>query len=250
MPPCSHCGDDGWIDLGHPSTALALRMSEDQDAQQRVSLPKRMVGYGIFGMAIGWFLGLMVSSGIGVTLAITGLCGVIGALVVLHQHRASGSPEPSVLPARWAMALPPAPGTHPEVSGPVTTTADALRAPLSGRRCIAWEVGVRHDTQADADDASWWLLEQKLVPVSVGDEALDPARTHLRVPRMHFGPLATAELDEAARLFLRQRGIGGSEVANVELFETIIEADAPVRVQIGPHRSALEPVQALVPSGA
>lgn len=250
MPPCSHCGDDGWIDLGHPSTALALRMSEDQHAQKIVSLPKRMFGYGLFGAAMGWFLGLMVSGGIWATLGITLLTGVIGSLMVLHQHRASHAPEPSVLPARWAMALPPAPGKHREVRGPATTTADALRAPLSGRRCVAWEVGVRPDTESDGPDASWWLLEQKLLPITVGDEALEPAQTHLRVPRVHYGSLATAELDEAARLFLRQRGIGGSEVATVELYETIIEAEDPVRVQIGPHRKCLEPAQALVRSEA
>lgn len=241
--PCLHCGERSFIDLGRPSTALALSAAEDDDAQARGSVRGRVLGGLVMGLSIGVMLGLLGSSSTWGLALVSGLGGLLGVLMALRGHVTVHLSAPT-LPSRWAMALPAVGALEHERRGIASAKGNGLRAPLTGRPCIAWEVGVRRDDRVDAPLPSWWLLEQRVASISVDGHEPPPERTHLELPRQHLGALGQVPLDDAAQAFLRQRGIVGDAVG-VELFESIVVADAPVHLRTGAEGSVLRPVGAL-----
>lgn len=240
--PCSHCGECSWIDLGRPSNALALRTNEDDDARRTELVPGRAIARGLMGLALGMFVGLIGGGGWVFTLVVAGLAGLVAVLLTIRSAQAVRIESPQSLPMRWAMVLPPAAEDMQEVerivSGSAEVRGELLRAPLSGRSCAAYEIGVRRDDDAEAPLATWNLLEQKIAELVVDGDRVDPARTRLELPRQRLGSLLEFQLDEPARVYLRQRGIG-AEVVSVELFETIIEPGAEVSIAIGAQVSTL-----------
>ena len=105
-----------------------------------------------------------------------------------------------------------------ECEGRVRSTG-ALIAPLSGRACVAYEIGVRHDSRADDEDWSWTLLEQRTAALTVaGDEV--GARPHLALRRQLLGE----ELSDSACRELRKRGIDPHR-PGYTFFETIVKND-------------------------
>lgn len=236
--PCTHCDETLWLDLGRPSTALALRSVEHDRAQARGSFPLTFMATVLMGVPFGWFLALIVGAGAWPQLLAGGLGGLLGGLIALRGHRSVGADEASALPARWAMALPPTAAPQQHARGEAVATGEPLRAPLSGRPCLAWEVGARPDDRADAPAQTWWLIEQRLCALEVDGVALDPERTYLERPRARLGTLGSLELDDSAQAFLRQRGIS-AEAGEVHLFETIVEPGAEVEVSVGPDGARL-----------
>lgn len=233
LPPCSHCNDESWIDLGQDSTALALLDHED-NSKPFFSLGFRLLSAITSGSILGAFFSFMVGGNLPFVL-IAFLCGgVLASMFVLRNHqRAQGHSMHASLPARWTMALPPASdkGNAKRFRGTAQPSGELLRAPLSGRPCVAWEVGVRLDDEATAEPRSWQLLEQRLAPLSVDGHAIDPTRTHLTAPRQRLDRSADVKLDEAAQAFLRQRGFDGGSTA-ARLFETIVGADDAVTLLV------------------
>jgi len=239
--PCSHCGERSWIDLGRPSNALALRTNEDDDARRTELVPGRAIARGLMGLALGMFVGLIGGGGMAFALVVAGLGGLVAVLLTVRSAQAMRVDRPQSLPTRWTMVLPPAEDMQEVeriVSGSAEVRGELLRAPLSGRSCAAYEIGVRRDDDAEAPLATWGLLEQKIAELVVDGDRVDPARTRLDLPRQRLGSLLELHLDEPARVYLRQRGIG-AEVVSVELFETIIEPGAEVSVAIGAQVSTL-----------
>lgn len=236
--PCAHCGETLWLDLGRPSTALALRAAEDEHVDARGRFALKLIATVLMGIPFGWFVVLITGAG-AMTQALAGaLGGVLGALIAVRSHRSVEVADGPALPARWAMALPPKGVTEQRVTGAVTLRDDVLRAPLTGRPCVAWEVGARPDDDADDPPETWWLVEQRVASLEVDGVSLEPARTHLELPRVRLGTLDETELDDSARAFLRQRGIG-SDGGSVHLFESIVEPEARVSAEIGPDGSVL-----------
>jgi hypothetical protein len=83
-----------------------------------------------------------------------------------------------------------------------------------------------HPTDDDDDDLpGWTLLEQRLAPVRLGDDDIDPARTHLSLPRQRLGVLSTVSLDDFARQWLRQRGFS-PDGSTLHAYESIVEPGA------------------------
>jgi hypothetical protein len=129
------------------------------------------------------------------------------------------------------MALPPADAPRREVVGTVTPSDRALLAPLTGRGCLAYEVGVRFDDDGDAPAATWALLEQHVGEFAIDGEAMPALDLHLEVPRQCLGLATSMSLEAAAQVYLRQRGFG-AESGTMRLFESIVPMDARVRVAL------------------
>jgi hypothetical protein len=228
LQQCSFCGADEWIDLRYEATALALRENE---AVRRPSLALRRASLlltAVFGVGVGAAAGLVAAiPWWGTTL----LAAHLGALAGLLWKRAH-APFParrSERPIRWAMALLPAGSSTEQIRGTVELCDEALRSPISGRRCAAFEVGVRDDEQADARPDTWRLLEQHLALVEVADQQVDQDSTHLELRRQFLGTIGSMDLDEAALVYLRQRGFYPGD-HGLCVFETIVEPGAEVEV--------------------
>ena len=221
------CGQHSWIDLGRESAALMLRQQEEHDQQARIGRRRSVARDALLGGMVGALFGFPVLGGSSGVLLMM-LTALLAGSWSLRQQRWLGRP---VLPWRWAMALPPAGAVTEVRQGPARARGDSIVAPLSGRRCVAYEVGVRHDDRGTEHAGTWALLEQCVAAIEVGGHAVDPESTHLVLPRQHLGSRSTVELDEAAEAYLRQRGLG-SKAATLELFEGIVEADAEVRLEL------------------
>ncbi|MCH9683504.1 MAG: hypothetical protein K0V04_18850 [Deltaproteobacteria bacterium] len=226
--PCVHCGESNTILLGHESTALALRAVEQQQHHGRDGLPTA-VRLGLLGAAAGGVLGLTTMGGavgVGLVGGLTALCGVLIGI----RHEATFRPPPAVLPARWAMALAPEGPVTSKVGGVAVPEGEPLIAPLSGRTCLAYEVGARRDDDGDAPPATWALLEQRVTAARVEAQTVEPATTHLVLPRERWAQLEWSALDERAALFLRRRGFGPLD-DGLWLFEAVVEPGQPVDLE-------------------
>ena len=131
----------------------------------------------------------------------------------------------------WSHAPTPRGSEQLRAQGPLAA-AEELRAPLSDRRCLAYELGVRHDSDPRGELGSWTLLEQRSAAgLSVDAVELDEV-PYLRVERQIYAQ----ELDARARRVLRERGLD-PERPGYTLFETIIEPDA--HAQLFAHSGGL-----------
>lgn len=246
LPPCPHCKEELWLDLGLATTALALRDHEDEAVRARRSLVTRAGGLAAIGSVFGWFLGLAAGGGV-LCLLIALAMAAIGALVVVRDH-AQRHDRSELLPRRWSMASFPTQSLT-AVQGPIELLAEPLRAPLSGRPCVAWEVGVRRDRDAEAPLGSWELLEQRIAAATVKGRCLDPEATMLDMPRRHFGTTPGCSLDDAAQVFLRRRGFGDTRF-EAELYETIVEVGEGVALsEEDGHTSVLRPADKALTAG-
>ncbi|MCX4241069.1 hypothetical protein [Paraliomyxa miuraensis] len=233
---CPHCGERAWIDLGRESTALMLHQHEAHEVRTRLR-PVDLLRAGAWGGAVGVIAGALLVGTLGGGALLAGSSALLAGAWVAWQRRRPG-PPPSPLPSRWSMALPPTGPVREAVSGPVRVRGEPLTAPLSGRACMAYEVGVRHDGRGSAPASTWVLIEQRVAPLEVEGRALDPSSTHLVLPRQRLGTYGTVELDAAAEAFLRERGLGSPDTV-LELFETILEAGTEVEVERTEHGATL-----------
>lgn len=235
---CSHCGEHGWIDLARESTALALRHAETVDADAAGSGAVRVLGGASAGAVVGAFIGMIAVGALTWPVAVVGALAGTAAGLQTYRMRRQVAPSDHPLPKRWSMALPPDSASGQATVGALESEGDLLRAPLSGRACVAYEVGLRGDGADDPDLRTWALLEQRLGEVRVGEQRLDPGTTHLDLPRDHRGALESIELDAAARTWLRRRGFAASGAA-LHAFETIVEVGTEVTLRTGPAASVL-----------
>jgi hypothetical protein len=223
---CPHCGDDAWLDLGQAATALALREREEGDAYAADTHRRELTLNLSVGTVLGTVIGL-VTVGVGWPALLVGLG--TGAIAGLYKHReqSRGAAEPTDLPRRWAMTLPPTGEPDTTVHGPLVLTDEPLRSPFTAERCAAWEIGLRDDEDDDGAPATWTLLEQRLGAGRVGEQDVLPDRTHLRLRRRRLGRISQLELEPSAVDFLRQRGFTPGDT-DLVAYETVIPVDAEV----------------------
>ena len=151
---------------------------------------------------------------------------LIGAVKSWLAHR------PLRRPARWRWATEPG-ALFSEITDTVTTDDELLRAPLSGRPCVAYEVVARADHVRDGESGTWLLADQHACDLHVGDVRIPGSPIRLRPrPRTPIDPTS-----DRARGYLRERGLAPGEVSR--MFETIVEPAETVRAR--PRRGA--PVQ-------
>ncbi|HVH98861.1 MAG TPA: hypothetical protein VM869_09125 [Enhygromyxa sp.] len=251
---CAMCGENV-TDLRHTEMVESLLSLEQTDVA-----PRRLRWLGkIFGMlgVVGVLGGLLATYGpreVALTLGVgphdewrwvvlpVMLVSTLVAWISFARHVPGSSLPPRTLPRRWRMprtSKRPGAQPHRRVRNQAETSAELLRAPLSGRPCIAYEVAVRDDDDPNGKLASWRLLEQDNVRFRVGELAVEPGEALLQLRREPFHRGTIGSMDPAARRTLRMRGLLDSEAVHV--YETILvagdacevsrrKADAPVLV--------------------
>ena len=268
--PCPHCGQRDWADLGDPTTIAALRHVDVAEAPTRASASMRTlrrvwaVTRGVSGLAIGAALivgvvtstfargGLLVLLYPGiVALAIVVVATVVDAVREVRDARAAP------LPARWRLALPRVHSPLAAASGSVHAEGPLLRAPLTGRSCIAYELGIRTDDDPGAPASTWLLIEQRSTAFTVGKERYPPDSVRLDLARTRVEPTALDE--DRLGAIVRARGFLTTDTT-LALFESIVPDAARIEVQpthatIGPSgrqgelaRVRLLPAQPVLPA--
>ncbi len=99
-----------------------------------------------------------------------------------------------------------------------------LRAPLTGRPCLAYEVALANHTDIDRQASDWQLIEQHIAPMAVGDEVLVTENVRLKLPRTRV----KADAKRLASL-RRRRGLPGSAEPTL-VVESIVAPGALVRL--------------------
>ncbi|MBA2661044.1 MAG: hypothetical protein H0U74_02020 [Bradymonadaceae bacterium] len=106
-----------------------------------------------------------------------------------------------------------------------------LKAPISGRECIAYQVCVLFDTPGDARPAQWALQEQRNLSVRLGDTIeVSQNSFYLESPVEEVQQRdESIESCEATKEFLRQRGLFNTD-GEFHFFEAILELGDEVNV--------------------
>ena len=219
--PCASCGASAWANLreGGVVEALIVRDEERQSTRgaRRTGLIK-LIGLSIWTVAV-----LILALGTdGLILLPLALGTALLLLNSAYREFVSGRRERHA--NSWSHPVPPRGRVRARVEGVVEGRA-LLRAPLTGRACLAYELGVRHDSEVDADPWSWTLLEQRSAGLHVGGTELSAPPYLILERQVH-----PDELDAAARDELRKRGLDPTR-PGYTLFESILEAGEWVCVE-------------------
>lgn len=240
---CPGCGERAWADPLLEATALALRGAEDRielgpqlvfdpghDAVRRAGV----VGYALLVLLplawLAWLArGLANATVVLMLIAATALAIGARTLLVLLRHRPKRAPR--IAPMRWHLALPTATAMRDRVEGPARARDKLLAAPLSGRPCLAYELGVRGDDDLAAPAHTWLLLEQRSVAFAIGTRTFPADAVRLDLPRVR---VALARFDPArVDALLRARALTGNR-ATWRVTETIVPPGATLAVRSEP----------------
>lgn len=240
---CPSCGEVGLIDPRQPDTASALQALDDRERLARGPASTRslartgalvgLVGGSVIGVAV--LVGLYTGVGrirpdyamlalVGGMLTIVPL-GIVSARAVWRMWLSTRALS---RPARWAFALPAADHeAEGERSGRITCETH-LVAPLTGRPCVAYEIGVRRDEDGSAPPGTWLLLEQRCADSSVAGQRIEGDRVWLDLAReMH---LFEDEGDDKLTHLMHQRGLS-AERDQLHVFESVVAEDSTVVVR-------------------
>jgi|GEM_PF-1904700 len=226
--PCPHCEEELWIDLGRPSTALAVSTNEAHTAQER-SVQSKVALNASGATAAAAFIGVVGFGLVWPAAVAAVLTGVAVGLQSYRQHQRGGA-KARTLPDRWSMTLPPSGSTRATATGTIET-AESIRSPITGTACLAYEVRLRQDADSQAPLATWTLVEQRVVASRIGETQV-PEATHLALAQRRLGQLADVELDDAARAWLQARGFSPSG-STLHLFETVVVPGQKVSIARG-----------------
>lgn len=239
--PCPHCGEVGLVDLGPATAVLALERALAGDRPGRGSWRRRIARRtGAAGVAIatwglfllfvyflyfdgsagerGWVVDFVISL---TPLMMLVLPGALMAVVALRREWRATTPR--VLPARWRFVIADAAPGVAVIAGPLVGEGQDLIAPISGQRCLAFEVGLREDDDGDAPLGSWLFVEQRSAPMRVGACSFDADGVRLDLPRREV-PWPPEGPDRArAAHFLRARGFMIEEGRALRIFESRLE---------------------------
>jgi hypothetical protein len=246
---CPSCKAAMWVDLQRPEALDMLENHDEFHAGSREGALARWGGWvassvGVLAIGAGILGGgtyvmlRFLGERLIIPAAMTGMLLIMAAIVLFRSavsvFRLPLAPE---RPSRWRMplALPKPPklprGARVELDG------DPIVAPLSGRACVAYEIGIREDAEADSPDGSWLLLEHRSAQLRVGERVLPGDSITLDVSE-HRTPVALTEDDhERWGRFLRERGYTGHEA--VVVYETILEPGQSLCVRVERQRIVL-----------
>ena len=220
-PVCPHCASRTWLDLQHVPTWEALQQVERYEADARNGRPISVaVGVAAAGLLALAALAAVIASP--VLAGVIGVCAIGGFSFAARTFAAVPKPRRTV-PRRWSMVVPRRGGAS-SVARDRVVTDGRLRAPLSGRECLAFEVAVRHDTDATADWPTWSLVEQRNTALEIADHRVGANELLLELERER----CTAE-GEAVQNYLSARGVD-PHAPDLVVYETILEPDATVEL--------------------
>ena len=210
---CVHCRRQTLLDLQECSIASALIETEAYDLRQRKRF-KRLVNLSLAAMSVGAAAGvaMVAAPPLGV-LAVVGAAGVVG-----FGFTIDASASRRELPRRWSLAPRPRGRKQLRARGRIVAEKH-LVAPLSGRECVAFEIGVRYDKKLRARASSWGLLEQHHVAFAVGDARVSENSTYFELRRERY-VAGDADLERVQR-YLQERGLD-PYARNLVICETIV----------------------------
>ncbi len=214
-PHCPHCGDPAWIDFRVVPLAMRVRDEESVTRSRERRRGSRMLG------ALAMTVGLM-----GVfTLFDAGLGAILAPLLPLAGAFALGDQRLPTRPYRWHRPVRAwEPG--PSITRGVASGCEIV-APLSGRRAIAWVVGVREggrkpDRRVYVPTSNdWMLIEQRCSTLSIAGERMAAE------PVLDLKPQRLTTAAPGAAAWLRTRGL---EPVDVQIFEAILTAGDEVEL--------------------
>lgn len=238
---CRHCRARAWIDLRSFRNAQLLREQEQrlrEDAPDWVQHRVRGAA-GVAGVAIGGAAALAAGAMLPLLAPVAVIAAAIGGAGAMGVEQIIGKPlsrwliaRADVGPARWRCALP-KPNLESEVvarhAGTATTRQAPLAAPISGRECIAYEVGVVFDAEGDAYPPVWVVREDRNVAFEVGDVdvAADALTTELTM--LSVSDQANERDRGDIAKFLRQRGLFVAD-GEYSFFESVLPVGAEIEL--------------------
>lgn len=188
---CPGCGQRAWGDPTLEAVALGVRPPGVP--------PPAPEPFGAHAVTVVGYVALFVGTVACLPMALTDLrhngalaialliaiaALAFGLVLVLRGVRAPRRVAPH--PARWHFATPGTTAVHFAVRGAVRPQGALLIAPLSGRPCVAYELGVRKDAVITAPDSSWELIEQRSVAFVVGTRRISADVVRLDLPRVRW----------------------------------------------------------------
>lgn len=106
-----------------------------------------------------------------------------------------------------------------------------MRAPVSGRECLGYEVTVLFDAPNDLRPPMWVLEEERTVHFTLAGEHAAPDGVTLDLPAQEVANEATGFGNQQVAEFLRKRGLFASEGEYI-VFEALIEPGRPYRLEL------------------
>lgn len=238
-PSCPGCGHDAWADPRLESTALVLRGTRSREQAVAVQHPSIAVAGAQVFFALGmlaWLLWAathpMRGSQVGFA-AFAALLGTVVASKSVYEAIAALRPRPPepLPPERWHLALPVATRMRGDAHGPARALGDLIGAPLTGRTCIAYELGVLTNVDVANREATWLLREQRSTAFAVGSTTFPENAVRLRIPAQSLDR-ASLDHDRLARV-LNERAFSLSDT-DIVLVESIIAPGDLVTVANAP----------------
>lgn len=235
LPSCPSCGEGQWTDLGNDALRMAQRDIELREATARGSVASRGARRAWALAKVGGLVGILGSLVFLLTHAqrltvLLVMAPALVAIVAVVVHAIGGARDEAVRtrlpdhPSRWRRALPAAVAPRgTTMRGIARATGGLLIAPVSGRPCLAYELGVRADEDGDAPRSTWLLLEQRSAALTVEDHEIGIDAVVLVADRRRV------EVSPAGREALEARGFLPFE--RLYVFESIVEAGDAVIVE-------------------
>ena len=238
---CPSCGEVGLIDPRQPDTASALEAIDHRERLARIPASTRSIvrGSSVAGLVVGAAIGIAILlglySGVGSVRPEYAVLALVGGLLIIVPLGSVGiravwrlwvSSRALDRPARWAFALPAA--TVGEESSGRIACDSPLVAPLTGRPCVAYEIGVRRDEDSTAPPGTWLLLEQRCADASIDGHRIEGDRVWLDLPRQ-IQPFEDPHDEKLAHL-MHQRGLS-PEREQLHVYESVVAEDSEVFVR-------------------
>lgn len=242
--PCPGCGQRHWTDLRSVASGEAVRQMERRD---RLTTPAYIINR---AQTIGLALGTVTAVGLGtyayltdkpemaVAMVLSAALGGATAALSYFGFRYLLSAwvfyRRPTFPSRWRLPLP-----LPRLRGrptrvhqaPFLSQGELLRAPITNRPCLGYEVSVHFDAPGDKRPRMWILEEEHTVAFSVDDRIVEADRATLKLDAELVGEESVGLDESGIAQFLRKRGLFASE-GLYAIFEAIIEPDQTYRLEI------------------
>jgi hypothetical protein len=214
---CTQCSG-GLADLSHVPTVYIQREVDSAEVGARKSALWRGLRWAAAGT--GALLGLGLAGLCVLSIVLFPLAPAMLWVGIAWARYAQPGPR-RLMPNRWR--LPGGSNTaswfRPTDAVPVLD-AEPLRAPLTGRPCVAYEVGVRQTAGPNAPLNQWLSLEQRNAPMRLDGSHHAKDSVRLALARQELTRDEIVLDDAGLARFLRERGFLPSD--ELVFYETVV----------------------------
>lgn len=189
---CPGCDSTSWAETRLAGTAEVLRSVDGirEAALARPGMDRAAAvlmvaaATSLLGIIVWIALRWMDQARIGFVMMIGMFVVGLVALAVGQAKQTFTAPAIAPAPVRWHLPLPPRDALPSSSTvGAIAAAGELIIAPLTGRPCIAYEVGVRTDRDLSAALDTWLLLEQRSTAFTVDGRSLAPNSVRFVLPR-------------------------------------------------------------------